>query len=123
MYDKEKGPIKMQANDSIHFIYSPCSHMQEAERIARLMVEEKLCFCVNIIPGIQSIYADGEDIAQTEECLIILKTYGYQVQNAMDRLAMLHPYTCPAILVIQTDAVSAPYAQWAKLSLENKNNR
>lgn len=55
-------------------VYSTTGNIDEARKIARILVKEKLAACVNIIPTIESIYSWKGKIEEVSECVIIAKT-------------------------------------------------
>ena len=82
-----------------------------AERIAELLVAEKLAACVQLVPGMTSFYHWEGRLARTEEILILAKTC--RPAPCLDRLAALSPYEVPEGLVLPIESGLAPYLDWA----------
>jgi len=91
-------------------IYVPCSDEQEAKKIGRTLVEEKLAVCANILP-ITSIYPWENEIREDSESLLLLKTNA-DYETVKNRIEELHSYEIPAIseLDIKTNK---KYLDWA----------
>lgn len=89
-----------------------------ATALARSLVEEQLAACVNIVPGIRSIYLWHNEIEDEAELLLVIKTTAGLIDALRSRLADLHPYDVPEIVVIEPESVSIPYLNWVMESLE-----
>jgi periplasmic divalent cation tolerance protein len=83
-----------------------------ASSLSRLLVDLRLAACVNVIPGVQSIYRWQEDIAIEEEALMMIKTDQALVSELQSAVTAEHPYEVPEFVVIKPEDVSAAYAQW-----------
>lgn len=87
--------------ENLDLIYTTCSNKQDAKRIARQLVSEKLAFCVNIIPGGISIYQDGDELVEAEEYYLFIKAMDGKVMDIMAQLPSIHPYQDPAVVCIK----------------------
>ena len=81
-------------------IYSTIGKIQDARRMAKTLVEEKLVACVNIIPKIESIYRWKDKIENDEEVVIVAKTVDTNVKKTIQRIKQLHSYELPDIIVL-----------------------
>jgi len=81
-------------------IYSTIGKIQDARRIAKILVEEQLVACVNIIPKIESVYKWKDKIENDEEVVIIAKTVDANVKKTIQRIKRLHSYELPDIIVL-----------------------
>jgi periplasmic divalent cation tolerance protein len=81
-------------------IYSTIDDVKQAQKIANILVEEKLVACVNIIPNIISIYRWKGKIENDNECIIIAKTTDINVKKVIQRIKTLHTYELPDIIVL-----------------------
>ena len=81
-------------------IYSTIDDVKQAQKIANVLVEEKLVACVNIIPNIISIYRWKGKIENDDECIIIAKTTDSNVKKVIQRIKTLHTYELPDIIVL-----------------------
>ena len=87
---------------------------EDAEKIVRLLVAEKLAACGTIFPGVRSIYLWEGKIADSQEAGVLLKTTVEQFPALEKRLQALHPYETPEIIAIDPASVSDAYALWVK---------
>ena len=89
-----------------------CPSRQEAERLGRLIIEKRVAACVNIIPGVQSVFRWQGQIEQDEECLLLIKT----IKERFDTLSALivdeHPYELPEILGVSIEQGLSAYLRW-----------
>lgn len=84
----------------------------EAERLAHALVEQRIAACVNIIPGLTSVYRWKGQVESAEEVLMLMKTTASNLQRLEDSLRSLHSYEVPEFLVLQPDSASEAYLQW-----------
>lgn len=87
--------------------------------LGRVLVEERLAACVNVIPGLTSIYRwDGE--VQTEtEALAVCKTTEGAVDRVERRIAELHPYDVPEIVAVEVTGGLPAYLRWVAESVDS----
>jgi len=83
-----------------------------AQRIARALVEERLAACVNLVPGVRSIYRWQGAVADDAEILLLAKTAAGRCAALAARVQALHPYELPEIVVLPVDSGSRPYLEW-----------
>jgi periplasmic divalent cation tolerance protein len=83
----------------------------DAATLARTLVEERLAACVNVVPGMTSIYRWKENVEQEREQQLLIKTTAGRVEALAARLRELHPYELPEFIVL-TAAASSAYATW-----------
>ena len=84
----------------------------DAERIARALVEERLAACVNVVPGVVSIYRWKGVVEKENELLLVIKTIGEKVEQLKARLLQLHPYELPEVVVIPIGGGHKAYLEW-----------
>ena len=80
--------------------------------IARVLVEERLAACVNILPAIRSIYRWQGQISDEGEALCLIKTRASLYPRLRDRATELHPYDVPELLAVAPSAGNDPYLRW-----------
>ena len=93
-------------------ILSTCPDAATAERIARELVGASLVACVNVVPGLRSIYRWNGAVQADEEVLMILKTPADRLSEARERLVALHPYDVPEVVALPVADGHHPYLQW-----------
>jgi periplasmic divalent cation tolerance protein len=97
---------------SVISVYAVFADLNEAERIGRLVVEERLAGCVNILGPIHSIYRWKGAIENTDEVAAIFKTTHEQADPLITRIAELHSYDVPCIATWPIDKILGSYAEW-----------
>ena len=85
---------------------------EEAARIARALVEERLAACGNVVPGLRSIYRWQGAVQEDAEALLILKTTRDRFEALRARVLALHPYEVPEVIALAVEAGSAAYLDW-----------
>lgn len=84
----------------------------DAERLARTLVEERLAACATLLPGAESIYRWEGKVESATETMLLLKTEDAQLAALEKRLHELHSYTTPEFLVLRVDGGSQAYLDW-----------
>ncbi|HKO58584.1 MAG TPA: divalent-cation tolerance protein CutA [Thermoanaerobaculia bacterium] len=84
----------------------------DAAPLARELVEARLAACVNILPGVESIYRWENRVAQEGEKLLLVKTTAERLPALREALLAAHPYELPEFVVIRPEEVEARYAAW-----------
>ena len=92
---------------------------EEAERIASVLVEERLAACCNLLPAVRSIYRWKGEICRDEETLMILKTRLSIFEKMRARVQQLHSYEVPEIIAVPIIAGHAPYLDWVRNETDN----
>ena len=94
------------------FVYTTFPGLVEAEEAGRLLVERRLAACVNIFPGMVSVYRWEGAIERAEEVVMIVKTRASLAEGVRAAVKERHPYTTPAILVLPIESVDQSYFAW-----------
>ncbi len=89
-----------------------CPEAYTAERIATALVEERLAACVNILPGLRSVYRWEGAIEAADEVLLLIKTLPERYPALQDRLRELHPYELPELLAVESAFGLPEYLRW-----------
>lgn len=89
---------------------------QVGEAIARLLVGAGLAACVNIAPGLRSVYRWEGGVAVDDELLLIIKTTADRVDAAQAAALGAHPYALPELLILPALGGHAPYLDWVRAS-------
>ena len=105
----------MKKND-FFVLLSTCPDAATAERLGRVLVEEALAACVNVLPGLRSIYRWNEAVHCDEEAMMIIKTTAAQLAAARERLVALHPYEVPEVVALPVADGHHAYLEWVAAS-------
>ncbi len=89
----------------------------EAARIARTVVEEKLAACGTVVPGIRSIYRWQGKVCDEQEALLVLKAPAKRFPELRDRVVALHPYEVPEVIALRIEDGSEKYIDWIVQSM------
>lgn len=93
-------------------VYCTCPDQATAERIAETVVGERLAACVNLIPGLLSIYRWEGQIQRDSELLLMIKTRDAIYHLLEARIRELHPYQTPEIIALPIQSGAAAYLDW-----------
>jgi periplasmic divalent cation tolerance protein len=99
---------------SVLSIYAVFADAEEAGRIGRAVVEERLAACINILPPIRSIYRWKGNVETADEVAAILKTHHWRADALIARIAELHSYVVPCIVSWPIDKILGAYADWVE---------
>ena len=86
----------------------------QAQKLAKPLVEKKLAACVNIIPGLTSIYKWKGELYNETECLMIIKTKKNLFEDIKTEILSLHPYDLPEIVSLPIDKGLPGYLDWIR---------
>jgi periplasmic divalent cation tolerance protein len=87
-------------------------NQEVAKTIARALVEERLAACVNLVPGLTSIYRWQGEVVEDQEVLLIVKTTTFAFPRLKERVLALHPYTVPEIIALPIAEGHGAYLSW-----------
>lgn len=83
-----------------------------AGRIADTLVGEQLAACVNIIPGLRSVYRWQGAVEHAEEVLLLIKTTHARYPALQARLPQLHPHELPELIAVESNDGLPAYLRW-----------
>ena len=98
-------------------VYAIFADAEEAERIGRQMVEQRLAACVNILGASRSIYRWKGEVETADEVAAIFKTTDDKADALMTNVAGLHSYDVPCVTVWPIDKLLGNYADWVEESV------
>jgi periplasmic divalent cation tolerance protein len=102
---------------SVVSVYAVFANAEEAERIGRTVIEERLAACVNILGPLRSIYRWKGAIETADEVAAIFKTNEAGAHALIERVAALHSYEVPCVVCWPVDKVLGEYADWVEDSV------
>ena len=98
--------------DAIVSVYATFASDEEARRIARQLVEERLAACANILAPCHSIYRWQGRVEEASEVPVIFKTRTDAAGRLVERIRALHSYDVPAAVVWPIADAVPDYARW-----------
>jgi periplasmic divalent cation tolerance protein len=97
---------------AVMFVYATAGDAAEARRIARVVIEERLAACANILEGIRSVYWWEGEVQEGSEAVLIFKTTEECLPVLLARVKALHSYDCPCIEALPVVAGHQPFLDW-----------
>ena len=94
------------------FVYMTAGSRDEAERIGRALVEERLAACVNIVPGMRSIYRWQGAVESADETILVAKTRAGLFDRLNARVRELHSYEVPCVVGLPIGRGNPDYLDW-----------
>ena len=98
--------------DTAGIILCTCPDKISAEKIAHLLIENNLAACINIVPGIVSIYKWKQQIETAQEHLLLIKSNMGNYQMLETTIKAHHPYELPEIVAIKIEKGLPDYLNW-----------
>ena len=98
--------------DKAILVYATFPSIEDAERIGGRLVEDGLAACVNILPGMVSIYVWQGQRHRDQECAMIIKSRASLADRIVETVRGLHPYENPALVVLDIAGGSLLFLEW-----------
>ncbi len=104
----------------MRLIYITTSGKEEAKKIGAELVANKLCACVNIIDGMESMYWWKGKVETDKECILIAKTAKHNVEELTEKVKEIHSYEVPCVISIpfSDNEGNSDYLNWLKDSIQ-----
>jgi len=93
-------------------VYCPCPSLEEAKRLGHALLDARLAGCINILPGLLSLYDWQGAREEAAEAVLIAKTSANGAAGVRELLQREHPYDVPAILTLPLTHMNAAYRDW-----------
>ncbi|HWN51242.1 MAG TPA: divalent-cation tolerance protein CutA [Xanthobacteraceae bacterium] len=94
------------------FVYTTFPSVVEAEKSGNALVDTRLAACVNILPGMISVYRWQGAVERAAEAVMIVKTRASLAEAVRASVKATHPYDTPAIVVLPVENVDERYFAW-----------
>jgi periplasmic divalent cation tolerance protein len=111
-------------------VFTTCGSSDEAQQVARALVEKRLAACVNVMPGVRSVYRwrseagnnePGQDaIVDEEEVLLLIKSSRTLLEDLKGEIERLHSYEVPEVIALPIVDGSERYLAWMNRELAHK---
>jgi len=98
-------------------VLTTCADAPAAETLARTLVDERLAACVNLVPGVRSIYRWRSAVEESDEILCVIKTTAKMADALTKRIQELSSYEVPEAVVLEVEGGSKPYLDWIAASV------
>jgi periplasmic divalent cation tolerance protein len=98
-------------------ILSTAPDEETAKRLAQGLIHNRLAACVNIMPGIRSIYRWQDSVQEESEAMMVIKSTRELFTQLEPWLRENHPYDVPEILALPAAAGSSEYMHWVKVNV------
>lgn len=105
----------------VQLIFCTCPDMASAERLAAILVGERLAACVSIVPGLISVYQWQGRTTRDTEVMLVIKTTTARVAELSARIEQEHPYDTPEVVCLPVVAGAEPYLEWVRTCTAENN--
>jgi periplasmic divalent cation tolerance protein len=109
----------LEPTSSARLVITTVASAEEANRIGRTLVEERLAACTTLLPPVHSIYRWRDQLEASNETMLLIKTTLGLLPALESRLLDLHSYETPEFLVIPVESGSHAYLDWLKASMRS----
>jgi periplasmic divalent cation tolerance protein len=103
-------------------VYTTFANETDAARVVRVLIEERLIACANLIPAARSLYRWQGAIQDEREVMALMKTRKQDWTALLSRLHELHPYETPECIAVRVAAGAPKYMEWLESALEPEAN-
>jgi periplasmic divalent cation tolerance protein len=93
-------------------VLSTCPEAATAQELARVLLEATLAACVNILPGVRSMYLWKGSLQSDDEVLMVIKTTATNFERLRETLVSEHPYELPEVVALEIADGHHPYLRW-----------
>ena len=93
-------------------VLSTCGSPEEAARLARRLVETRAAACVNILPGVSSVYRWKGAVEEAQELLLVIKTRRPLLERLISELRAVHSYEVPEVVALPVVDGLDSYLAW-----------
>jgi periplasmic divalent cation tolerance protein len=106
------------SSEALNLIYVTCASVEEAERIGGQLVAERLVACINVLPGMTSIYRWEGNIERAQEVVLLGKTSQARTAAVIARVIALHSYRVPCVVALPINEGNPEYVAWLRSAIE-----
>jgi periplasmic divalent cation tolerance protein len=99
-------------------VFSSFPSSDIGKKVARVLIQEKLAACVNIIPGIQSVFLWEEQMHEAHEAILLIKTLAEKYKELEKKILELHPYACPEVIAMDVKDGNTKFLNWVQQAVK-----
>ena len=103
-----------KGSDPFFVVLVTCPSQAVARRVAGRLIARRVAACVNIVPGLTSVYRWKGRVEHAREVLLIIKTTGGAFERLRREVLAAHPYEVPEVIAVPVVAGHAPYMRWVR---------
>ncbi|HSR65662.1 MAG TPA: divalent-cation tolerance protein CutA [Xanthomonadaceae bacterium] len=92
--------------------FCTCPDADSAARLAETLVDERLAACVQVLPGVRSVYRWQGAVERADEVLLLIKTTHARLDALAERVRALHPYELPELVAVEAAGGLPAYLDW-----------
>ena len=96
----------------VRIAFCTCPDAATATRIADALVGERLAACVNVLPGVHSVYRWQDAVERADEVLLLIKTRAGCLPALSARIQALHPHELPEVIAVEASGGLGAYLDW-----------
>lgn len=105
-------PAVVQLLVPVLVCFCTCPDADTAARVADALVAERLAACVNVVPGLRSVYRWQGAVERSDETLLLIKTTRDRLEALVARVPALHPYELPEVIAVEVAGGLSTYLDW-----------
>lgn len=102
---------------SVLVILCTVPNQEVGQRIAKALITDQLAACVNLLPGIESVYRWDNQIETSSETLLLIKSQEHLYEKIEQKLISIHPYDCPEIMSLPVKSGFSGYLEWIQANV------
>ena len=100
-------------------VLTTCPDQESADRLANQLVETRVAACVNVIPGVRSVYRWKGEVVKESELLLVIKSRADRFDVLKETILKHHPYELPEVIAVSVNDAHLPYLAWIDSQLDN----
>lgn len=102
-------------------VLSACASVEEANRIATELVEKRLAACVNMMSGVRSVYRWKNEVEESQEVLLVIKTSRALFESVASQIEKMHSYEVPEVIALPVVDGAEQYLEWMARELAEEH--
>jgi periplasmic divalent cation tolerance protein len=102
---------------SPRIVFVAVPSLEQARSLAKLILEQHLAACVNLVPGVESHYWWKDKLETAGEVLLVIKSSAEQFEQLLEMVSLHHSYECPEVVAVTPEEMAPTYRRWWMESL------
>ncbi len=113
----------MDQRHGFSLVLTTAGSEEQAETLARALVERRLAACVNVVPAVCSVYRWKGEVVREEERLLLVKTSTALVEAVRAAVLELHSYETPEVIALPIASGDPAYLRWLADAIDERPSR